>query len=74
MRNDCSLSNVNTDFYKGHPRVSISIGLFLLVLERDSQKNLLAFLKAIGSSIAEKSSNQRNAAILQGINLGSQRA
>ena len=30
--NDCSLSNVITDFYEEHPPVSISTALFLFVL------------------------------------------
>ena len=34
---NCSLSTVITNFYKGHPPVSISTGLLLLALKHDLQ-------------------------------------
>ena len=39
MMMNCSLSNVITDFYKGHPSVNILTGVVLFRSDKGSQSN-----------------------------------
>ena len=47
----CSLSNVHTDFHKGLPSVSISNGLFSLVLKHDLQNFVKVKRNVFGHNI-----------------------